>query len=234
MWKVLNGSLLNCFSFTSWITSETQLFHSATLLCIAAIGLLVAAFFHSRSICLVRGSLAVASWQALVNHHLATMLSMASGWFGHVVHVAIPASRGVHVDGLAILTFIGGLLLISDSLYLTDLSAVANGIDFNAGLFPESLHYQLALNLAACGTASSYAAQHIDALPAYACLDKVSHAGDPSIMLSQTGNGLAPIDVCKPWMAGRCQATVVVSRSFISWVVIWSPIMEFSTLWLWI
>jgi hypothetical protein len=46
---------------------------------------------------------------------------------------------------------------------------------------------------------------------------------DPSIMLSQTGNGLAPIDVCKPWMAGRCQATVVVSRSFTSSFVLWLP-----------
>jgi photosystem I P700 chlorophyll a apoprotein A2 len=90
-----------------------------------------------------------------------------------------------------ILTFLGGLLPASDSLYLSDiahhhlavgivavlLGAVANGVHFSAGLLPESLHYQLAWALAALGTASSYAAQHIDALPPYAYLDKVSHAG---------------------------------------------------------
>jgi Photosystem I psaA/psaB protein len=76
---------------------------------------------------------------------------------------------------------------------------------------------QLALNLAALGTASSYAAQHINALPAYAYLDKVSHAGLYTHHQYMAGSG-------------RCQATVVVSRSFISsfvadvsWVVIWLP-----------
>jgi photosystem I P700 chlorophyll a apoprotein A2 len=231
--SVVSTSGLYQWYFTVGMTSESQLLHAASFLCVAGAGLLVAAFFHSRS--LFTGSLAASSWQALVNHHLGAMLGTASiAWAGHIVHVALHISQGAHVDALAsftqlchplslapflgfnwasyamqpdgiahvfgsadaasgnaILTFLGGLLPASDSLYLTDiahhhlavgilavlLGSVANGINFSAGLLPESLHYQLAWALAALGTASSYAAQHIDALPPYAYLDKVSHAG---------------------------------------------------------
>ena len=236
-----NASSLSVVSFTGlyqWyftvgMTSESQLLHAAALLCATGTSVLIAAIFHSRAV--FRGSLAASSWQALVNHHLGAMLGTASiAWAGHLVHVALPVSRGAQVDSLAaftqlchplslapfwafnwgayaaqpdgishvfgsadaacgsaILTFLGGLLPASDSLYISDiahhhlavgivavlLGAVANGVRFSEGLLPESLHYQLAWALAALGTASSYAAQHIDALPPYAYLDKVSHAG---------------------------------------------------------
>ena len=229
---VTSASGLYQWYFTVGMTAESQLLHAASFLCATGACLLVAAYFHSRA--RFTGSLAASSWQALVNHHLGAMLGTASiAWAGHVVHVALPVSRGAQIDGLAvftqichplsqapfldfnwaayaaqpdgiahvfgsadasagsaILTFIGGLLPGAE-LYLTDLAhhhlavgivavllgSVANGINFSAGLLPESLHYQLAWALAALGTASSYAAQHIDALPPYAYLDKVSHAG---------------------------------------------------------
>ena len=231
--SVVSTSGLYQWYFTVGMTSESQLLHAASFLCATGAGLLVAAFFHSRSV--FTGSLAASSWQALVNHHLGAMLGTASlAWAGHLVHVALPVSRGAQVDGFAvftqlchplslapflsfnwasyaaqpdgiahvfgstdsaggsaILTFLGGLLPASDSLYLTDiahhhlavgivavlLGAVANGVKFSSALLPESLHYQLAWALAALGTASSGGAPHIDALPPYAYLDKVSHAG---------------------------------------------------------
>jgi photosystem I P700 chlorophyll a apoprotein A2 len=182
--SVVSASGLYQWYFTVGMTSESQLLHAASFLCATGACLLVAAYFHSRA--RFTGSLAASSWQALVNHHLGAMRGTASiAWAGHVFGSADASA------GSAILTFIGGLLPASDSLYLTDiahhhlavgivavlLGSVANGINFSAGLLPESLHYQLAWALAALGTASSYAAQHIDALPPYAYLDKVSHAG---------------------------------------------------------
>lgn len=163
-----------------------------------------------------------------INHHLGGFLGTASiAWAGHLVHVAIPRSRGEnptwktllsqlpHPDGLgpfatldwsrysayndqwlhvfgaddlnkgiAVLTFLGSRMPSSDSLWLTDVAHhhLALGIVciFLANLVRTvtlneeqyGLHWYLAISLAALGTASSFAATHIDAFTVYAYLSK--------------------------------------------------------------
>jgi hypothetical protein len=163
------------------------------------------------------------------------MLGTASiAWAGHVVHVALPVSRGAQIDGLAvftqichplslapfldfnwaayaaqpdgiahvfgsadasagsaILTFIGGLLPASDSLYLTDIAHhhLAGGI--------------VAVLLGSVANGIDFTAQHIDALPPYAYLDKVSHAGlytHHQYIAGFSYAGLLPTEACTSTM----------------------------------
>ena len=214
--------------------------------------------------------------ESRLNHHIAGLFGFSSiAWAGHLVHVALPESRGKHVGwdnflltpphpqgltplftglweqsagsltnlfkispaeasnswmtyaqnpdapghifnsdigaGTAILTFIGGFDPYTQSLWLSDIAHhhLALGVllviaghmyrtswqkghsikaileahvppsgmlgEGHKGLFEtitESLHLQLCFALAALGVATSLAAQHIYALPAYAFLEK--------------------------------------------------------------
>lgn len=165
---------------------------------------------------------------SFINHHLGGFLGTASvAWAGHLVHVALPASRGQstdwsnllhhlphpaglkpfvtldwsqystngdqwnHVFGLAdasvgtsVLSFLGTRMPSSDSLWLTDVAHhhLALGVvclflgntvrAFSINRDQCGLHWYLALSLAALGTASSFAATHIDAFTVYAYLTK--------------------------------------------------------------
>ena len=165
---------------------------------------------------------------SFINHHLGGFLGTASvAWSGHLVHVALPASRGQstdwsnllhqlphpaglkpfvtldwglystnvdqwnHVFGLAdasvgtsVLSFLGTRMPSSDSLWLTDVAHhhLALGVvclflgntvrSFSINRDQYGLHWYLALSLAALGTASSFAATHIDAFTVYAYLTK--------------------------------------------------------------
>jgi photosystem I P700 chlorophyll a apoprotein A2 len=192
--------------------------------------------------------------ESRLNHHLIGLFGFSSlAWSGHLIHVAIPESRGVHIGwdnflvtpphpeglkplfslnlakyalnpdtgnhifgtnegaGSAILTFVGGFNPQTQSLWLTDNahhhlalavvflvvghiyrtnfgigSSLKNildahrppGVRFSEGhrgLFyaqDTSLHFQLALALAALGVATSLTAQHMYALPAYVYIAK--------------------------------------------------------------
>ena len=163
-----------------------------------------------------------------IYNHLGGFLGTASvAWAGHLVHVALPASRGQstdwsnllhqlphpaglkpfvtlewglystngdqwnHVFGLAdasvgtsVLSFLGTRMPSSDSLWLTDVAHhhLALGVvclflgntvrSFSINRDQCGLHWYLALSLAALGTASSFAATHIDAFTVYAYLTK--------------------------------------------------------------
>jgi len=193
--------------------------------------------------------------ESRLNHHLAGLFGVSSlAWAGHLIHVAIPESRGVHVGwdnflsmkphpaglqpfftgnwgvyaqspdtvnhvfgtgdgaGSAILTFLGGFHPQTESLWLTDMAhhhlaiavlfiiaghmyktnfgighTIKDMLDSKKGLFGKSsegqfnlphqglyetvnnsLHFQLALALAALGVITSLVAQHMYALPPYA------------------------------------------------------------------
>jgi photosystem I P700 chlorophyll a apoprotein A2 len=197
--------------------------------------------------------------ESRLNHHLAGLFGVSSlAWTGHLVHVAIPESRGVHVGwdnflsmkphpaglkpfftgnwgvyaqdpdtvnhvfgtgdgaGSAILTFLGGFHPQTESLWLTDMAhhhlaiavlfiiaghmyrtnfgighTIKDMLDSKKGLvggssegqfnlphqglyetLNNSLHFQLALALAALGVITSLVAQHMYALPPYAFIAK--------------------------------------------------------------
>ncbi|MEO1210557.1 MAG: photosystem I core protein PsaB [Cyanobacteria bacterium J06638_20] len=197
--------------------------------------------------------------ESRLNHHLAGLFGVSSlAWTGHLVHVAIPESRGVHVGwdnflsmkphpaglkpfftgnwgvyaqdpdtvnhvfgtgdgaGSAILTFLGGFHPQTESLWLTDMAhhhlaiavlfiiaghmyrtnfgighTIKDMLDSKKGLvggssegqfnlphqglyetLNNSLHFQLALALAALGVITSLVAQHMYALPPYAFMAK--------------------------------------------------------------
>ncbi len=192
--------------------------------------------------------------ESRLNHHLAGLFGVSSlAWTGHLVHVAIPESRGQHVGwnnflttlphpaglgpffslnwgvyaqnpdtaghvfgtsqgaGTAILTFLGGFHPQTESLWLTDMAHhhLAIAVIFiiaghmyrtNFGIGPSikeilsahkppsgklgeghkglydtlnnSLHFQLALALAALGVVTSLVAQHMYSLPPYAFMSK--------------------------------------------------------------
>ena len=87
--------------------------------------------------------------------------------------------------GTAILTFSGTRSALSDSLQLTDVAhhhlavgivamLVGHLLQVNplGVLGTTSLHFELALSLAALGTASSFTANHLDAFPPYAFLTR--------------------------------------------------------------
>ena len=240
--------------YTIGITTNNELYMGAVFLLLLSAVFLFAGWLHLQP--KFRPSL---SWfknaESRLNHHLAGLFGVSSlAWTGHLVHVAIPESRGQHVgwdnflttpphpaglapfftgnwgvyaqnpdtadhifgtaqgSGTAILTFLGGFHPQTESLWLTDIAhhhlAIAvlfivaghmyrtnfgighsikemlnskSGLlggssegQFNLphqGLYDtlnNSLHFQLALALAALGTITSLVAQHMYALPPYA------------------------------------------------------------------
>jgi photosystem I P700 chlorophyll a apoprotein A2 len=239
--------------YTIGMTQNNDLYMGAVFLLFLSAVFLFAGWLHLQP--KFRPSL---SWfksaEHRLNHHLAGLFGVSSlAWAGHLVHVAIPESRGQHVgwdnflsvkphpaglgpffsgnwgayaqnpdtanhifgtsegSGSAILTFLGGFHPQTESLWLTDMAhhhlAIAvlfiiaghmyrtnfgighsikemlNAKNFfgkktegqfnlpHQGLYDtlnNSLHFQLALALAALGVATSLVAQHMYALPPYA------------------------------------------------------------------
>jgi Photosystem I psaA/psaB protein len=132
--------------------AASQLFRDSASLCAAGSCLLFVVVI-----------LAVASWQALVNHHLGAMLGTASLALAGTLSTSVMAlelhsdefppstsnlGHGLFVSGVHLT---GGLLLsdvahhhLAVGILAILLGAVANEIHFNDDLLPESLHYQLA------------------------------------------------------------------------------------------
>ena len=241
--------------YTIGMTTNSQLYQGAVFLLLLSAVFLFAGWLHLQP--KFRPSL---SWfknaESRLNHHLAGLFGVSSlAWAGHLVHVAIPESRGQHVGwdnflqvkphpaglgpffsgnwgvyaespdtanhifgtsegaGSAILTFLGGFHPQTESLWLTDMAhhhlaiavifiiaghmyrtnfgighSIREMLDSKKGLMPNSesegqfnlphqglydtlnnsLHFQLALALAALGTVTSLVAQHMYSLPPYA------------------------------------------------------------------
>ena len=163
----------------------------------------------------------------LATHQTGKLLGIASlGWAGHLVHVALPGSRGIRIGwlqlltflpsphgllplltgnwqlyaehpdrlphvfgrldsatGSAILTFTGTYSPRSGSLWLSDVAHHHLAVGIVALLVTHllsvaelprnpiaSIHFDLAVSLAALGTASSFAANHLGAFTPYAFL----------------------------------------------------------------
>ena len=240
--------------YTIGMTSNSELYQGAVFLLLLSAVFLFAGWLHLQP--KFRPSL---SWfksaEHRLNHHLAGLFGVSSlAWAGHLVHVAIPESRGQHVGwdnflsvkphpaglgpffsgnwgvyaqnpdtanhifgtsegaGSAILTFLGGFHPQTESLWLTDMAhhhlaiavifiiaghmyrtnfgighSIREMLDSKDGLIGNksegqfnlphqglydtinnSLHFQLALALAALGTVTSLVAQHMYSLPPYA------------------------------------------------------------------
>ncbi|MEM8830674.1 MAG: photosystem I core protein PsaB, partial [Cyanobacteria bacterium P01_G01_bin.19] len=235
--------------YTIGMTSNQELYQGSIFLLILSSIFLFAGWLHLQP--KFRPSLAwFKNAESRLNHHLAGLFGVSSlAWTGHLVHVAIPESRGQHVGwdnflstpphpaglgpffslnwgvyaqnpdtanhvfgtsegaGTAILTFLGGFHPQTESLWLTDIAhhhlAIAvifiiaghmyrtnfgighsikeildthkppqGGLgEGHKGLYDtlnNSLHFQLALALAALGTVTSLVAQHMYSLPSYA------------------------------------------------------------------
>ena len=128
-----------------------------------------------------------------LNFHTGILMGFFSiAWCGHLLHVAIPISRGInlHINAVC-LTFNGGLKSNTISLYLTDIAHhhLASGILFvwashvylslykafgyrnYLNCMPralgKSLHIHLALALGGCGVTTSVVGQHIYSLTPY-------------------------------------------------------------------
>jgi len=242
--------------YTIGMTTNGDLYQGAVFLLLLSAVFLFAGWLHLQP--KFRPSL---SWfksaEHRLNHHLAGLFGVSSlAWAGHLVHVAIPESRGQHVGwdnflsvkphpaglgpffsgnwgvyaqnpdtanhifgtsegaGSAILTFLGGFHPQTESLWLTDMAhhhlaiavifiiaghmyrtnfgighSIREMLDSKKGLvggqsegqfnlphqglydtINNSLHFQLALALAALGTVTSLVAQHMYSLPPYAFL----------------------------------------------------------------
>ncbi|AFZ42525.1 photosystem I core protein PsaB [Halothece sp. PCC 7418] len=240
--------------YTIGMTTNGDLYQGAVFLLLLSAVFLFAGWLHLQP--KFRPSL---SWfksaEHRLNHHLAGLFGVSSlAWAGHLVHVAIPESRGQHVGwdnflsvkphpaglgpffsgnwgvyaqnpdtanhifgtsegaGSAILTFLGGFHPQTESLWLTDMAhhhlaiavifiiaghmyrtnfgighSIREMLDSKKGLIGgqsegqfnlphqglydtlnNSLHFQLALALAALGTVTSLVAQHMYSLPPYA------------------------------------------------------------------
>ena len=240
--------------YTIGMTTNSELYQGAVFLLLLSAVFLFAGWLHLQP--KFRPSL---SWfknaESRLNHHLAGLFGVSSlAWAGHLVHVAIPESRGQHVGwdnflqvkphpaglgpffsgnwgvyaenpdtanhifgtsegaGSAILTFLRGFHPQTESLWLTDMAhhhlaiavifiiaghmyrtnfgighSIREMLDSKDGLIGgksegqfnlphqglydtlnNSLHFQLALALAALGTVTSLVAQHMYSLPPYA------------------------------------------------------------------
>ena len=239
--------------YTIGMTTNQELYQGSIFLLILSSIFLFAGWLHLQP--KFRPSLAwFKNAESRLNHHLAGLFGVSSlAWTGHLVHVAIPESRGQHVGwdnflstpphpaglgpffslnwgvyaqnpdtanhvfgtsegaGTAILTFLGGFHPQTEALWLTDIAhhhlAIAvifiiaghmyrtnfgighsikeildthkppqGGLgEGHRGLYDtlnNSLHFQLALALAALGTITSLVAQHMYALPSYAFIAK--------------------------------------------------------------
>ncbi len=241
--------------YTIGMRTNTELYTGSVGLLLLAAVFLFAGWLHLQP--KFRPSL---SWfksaEPRLNHHLSALFGVSSlAWAGHLIHVAIPESRGQHVgwdnflntlphpagltpfftgnwgvyaenpdtaghifststgSGTAILTFLGGFHPQTESLWLTDMAhhhlaiavlfivaghmyrtnfgighSIKEMLNSKSGLVPgtksegqfnlphqglydtinNSLHFQLALALAALGTITSLVAQHMYSLPPYA------------------------------------------------------------------
>ncbi len=216
--------------YTIGLRTVDELFVAGSFLVTISMLLLVAAIIHvaSASTFHIDQARLLGAGDSTINHHLGGFLGSSSiAWAGHLVHVAIPRSRGqapsweniltqlAHPDGLrpfttlnwaayskqpdqwnhvfgvadgaagtSVLTFLGSRMPSSDSLWLTDvshhhlalgivlvfLSNFARTLTLNGEQY--RLHWYLALSLVTLGTASSFAANHIDAFTVYAYLAK--------------------------------------------------------------
>jgi photosystem I P700 chlorophyll a apoprotein A2 len=150
--------------YTIGIRSNTDLYNGACFLCVVASVFLYGGYLH-----LQQRYQPPTHWfknaESRLNHHLSGLMGLRSmSWAGHLVHVALPASRGSRVDwttllsvrphpdgifpiitgawyryaqnpdrvthdfgtthdsGSAILTFLGGLHPLTQSLWLTDIA----------------------------------------------------------------------------------------------------------------
>ena len=216
--------------YTIGLRTVDELFVAGSFLVTISMLFLVAAIIHvaSAGTFQIGQARLLGAGDSTINHHLGGFLGSSSiAWAGHLVHVAIPRSRGqapsweniltqlAHPDGLrpfttlnwaaysrqpdqwnhvfgvadgaagtSVLTFLGSRMPSSDSLWLTDvshhhlalgivlvfLSNFARTLTLNGEQY--GLHWYLALSLATLGTASSFAATHIDAFTVYAYLAK--------------------------------------------------------------
>ncbi|GJU11370.1 photosystem I P700 apoprotein A1 [Tanacetum coccineum] len=145
------------------------------------------------------GPVNITYYESRLNHHLSGLFGVSSlAWTGHLVHVAIPASRGEYVrwnnfldvlphpQGLGpLFTAIAFIFLIAGHMYRTNFGIGHSMKDLldahippggrlgrgHKGLYDtinNSLHFQLGLALASLGVITSLVAQHMYSLPAYA------------------------------------------------------------------
>ena len=242
--------------YTIGMTTNQDLYQGAIFLLLLSTVFLFAGWLHLQP--KFRPSLAwFKNAESRLNHHLAGLFGVSSlAWTGHLVHVAIPESRGQHVGwdnflstpphpaglgpffsgnwgvyaqnpdtaghvfgtgegaGTAILTFLGGFHPQTEALWLTDIAhhhlaiavifiiaghmyrtnfGIGHSIkeilethkppqgtpgdlgEGHKGMYEtlnNSLHFQLALALAALGTVTSLVAQHMYSLPSYAFIAK--------------------------------------------------------------
>merc|ERR1712238_300766 len=118
--------------YTIGFRTNQELYFGSIGLLLLSCALLFAGWLHLQP--KFRPSL---SWfknnESRLNHHLSGLLGVSSlAWTGHLVHVAIPASRGVHVGWDNFLTtpphpeglkpFFGGFHPQTQSLWLTDIA----------------------------------------------------------------------------------------------------------------
>ncbi|CAI9262794.1 unnamed protein product [Lactuca saligna] len=130
--------------------------------------------------------------ESRLNHHLSGLFGVSSlAWTGHLVHVAIPASRGSQWNlyaqnpdsgshlfgtsqgaGTAILTLLGGFHPQTQSLWLTDMAhhhlAIAFLFLIAGHMYRTNFGIGHSLALASLGVITSLVAQHMYSLPAYA------------------------------------------------------------------
>ncbi|KAL0903036.1 hypothetical protein M5K25_028274 [Dendrobium thyrsiflorum] len=105
--------------------------------------------------------------ESRLNHHLSGLFGVSSlAWTGHLVHVAIPGSRGEYVRWKNFLD----VLPIKDLLeaHIPPGGRLGRGHKGLYDTIKNSLHFQLGLALASLGVITSLVAQHMYSLPAYA------------------------------------------------------------------
>ena len=83
--------------YTIGLRTAGQCIVAASFLCVLAALFLVAAVIHAASIGAYQspGTRVLSAGDAFINHHLGGFIGASSvAWAGHLVHVALPASRG--------------------------------------------------------------------------------------------------------------------------------------------
>ncbi len=83
--------------YTIGLRTAGQCLVAASFLCVLAAVFLGAAVIHAASVGTYQspGTRVLAAGDAFINHHLAGFIGTSSvAWAGHLVHVALPASRG--------------------------------------------------------------------------------------------------------------------------------------------
>jgi len=83
--------------YTIGLRTASQCIVAASFLCVLSALFLIAAVIHAASVGMYQspGTRVLSAGDAFINHHLAGFLGASSvAWAGHLVHVALPASRG--------------------------------------------------------------------------------------------------------------------------------------------